>query len=181
MKPSGGGADRRSSVPQPDTDQAPFGDPIQENTGKKFFIVLWNLGGFPVDRHSGKSKVIEEAIRALGADVICLTETDVNWNKVTIHNRLHERFLGWWQRLSLNIAHYAALPPKQMQSTSAHQYGGVALCSVNDGAARVISSGQDATGLGRWAWTRYQGKDSNSLHVLTASLQPTHSACGISL
>jgi hypothetical protein len=112
--------------------------------------------------------VIEESIRALGADVICLTETDVNWTKVTIHNRLHERFLGWWQKLSINIAHYATLPPKRIRSTTAHQFGGVAICSVNDGAAQVVSSGQDGTGLGRWAWTQYQGKDGNSLRVVTA-------------
>jgi hypothetical protein len=97
MRPSGGGADRRSSAPLPDQDQAPFGDILQGNTDTKFRIVLWNLGGFPVNRQSGKSKVIEEAIRSLDADVICLTETDVNWNRVNIHNRLHERFLGWWQ------------------------------------------------------------------------------------
>jgi hypothetical protein len=129
MRPLGGDADRRSSVPQPDMDQAPFGDLIQDNTGVKFRIVLWNPGGFPVNRQSGKSKVIEEAIRELDADVICLTETDVNWNKVNVYNRLHERFLGWWQRLSLNIAHYATLPPKRVLSTTVHQYGGERWCS----------------------------------------------------
>jgi Reverse transcriptase (RNA-dependent DNA polymerase) len=167
MRPLGGGA-IRSNAPQPDQDQVPFGDIIQDNTGKKFRIVLWNSGGFPVSRQSGKSKVIEEAIRSLEADVICLTETNVNWNKVTVHNRLHERFLGWWQKSSLNIAHYALSPAKQLSDTSAHQYGGVALCSVNDGAARVVASGQDSTGLGRWAWTQYQGKHGQSVRVVTA-------------
>jgi hypothetical protein len=141
---------------------------VQENAGKKFRIVLWNPGGFPVNRLSGKSKVIEEAIRSLGTDALCLTETDVNWNKVTVHNRLHERFLGWWQRLSINIAHYATLPSKRLLSTLAHQFGGVALCSINDWAARVVASGQDDTGLGRWAWTKFQGKDGCSLRVYVA-------------
>jgi hypothetical protein len=168
MRPLGGVANRRSSNPLPDQDQAPFGDPLQDNTGTKFRIVLWNLGGFPVSRTSGKSKVIEEAIRELGADAICLTETNVNWNKVDIHNRLHERFLGWWQKLSINIAHYATLPPKKMSATTPLQFGGVALLSINDGAARVIAKGQDATGLGRWAWTQYQGKDGHSLRVVAA-------------
>jgi endonuclease/exonuclease/phosphatase family metal-dependent hydrolase len=168
MRPLGRDAIRRSGVLQPDQDQVPFGDIVQENAGNKFRIVLWNLGGFPVNRHSGKSKVIEEAIRSLDADVICLTETDVNWNRVNIHNRLHERFLGWWQRLSLNIAHYALLPPKKLSATSAHQFGGVALCSCNDGASRVVAYGQDKTGLGRWAWTQYQGKDGHTLRVVAA-------------
>jgi hypothetical protein len=85
-----------------------------------------------------------------------------------IHNHLHERFLGWWQRLSLNIAHYASIPSKQLLATSAHQFGGVALCSVNEGASHVIASGQDATGLGHWAWTQYQGKHGQLLRVVTA-------------
>jgi hypothetical protein len=112
MRPVGVVANRQSSDPQPDQDQAPFGDTLQDYTGTKFRIVLWNLGGFPVSRMSGKSKVIEEAIRELGADAICLTETNVNWNKVDIHNRLHEPFLGWWQKLSINITHYATLPQR---------------------------------------------------------------------
>jgi hypothetical protein len=167
MRPLGGGAPR-SRAPQPDQDLEPFGDVLQENADTKFRIVLWNPGGFPVNRESGKSKVIEEATRALHADVLCFTETDVNWNRVTIYHRLHERFLGWWQKMSLNIAHYAALPSKQLLASSAHQYGGVALCSINNGASRVVESGQDSTGLGRWAWTKYQGKDGHAVRVVVA-------------
>jgi hypothetical protein len=121
-----------------------------------------------VSRKSGKSKVIKEAIRELGADAICLTETNVNWDKVDIHNRLHEWFMGWWQKVSINIAHYATLPPKKMSATTPLRFGGIALLSINDGAARVTAKGQDATGLGRWAWTQYQGKDGHSLRVVAA-------------
>jgi hypothetical protein len=167
MNPLGGGAPR-SDAPHPDQDQTPFGDNMDEHTGTKFRIVLWNPVGFPLNRESGKSKVIEEAIRTLNADVICLAETNVNWNKVTVQNRLHERFLGWWQRVSINIAHYASIPTKHLAATSPHQYGGVVLCSVNDGAARVVEYGKDGTGLGRWAWMKYQGKDGHAVRIVVA-------------
>jgi hypothetical protein len=44
----------------------------------------------------------------------------------------------------------------------------VVLCSVNDGAARVVEQGKDNTGLGRWAWTKYQGKDGHAVRVVAA-------------
>jgi Reverse transcriptase (RNA-dependent DNA polymerase) len=167
MNPLGGGSSR-SDAPTPDHDQIPFGDIIDNSTENKFRIVFWNPGGFPLNRESGKSKVIEESIRTLNADVIGLAETNVHWDKVTVHNRLHERFLGWWQRVSLNIAHYASIPAKKLIGTSPRQYGGVVLCSVNDGAARMVEHGKDKTGLGRWAWTKYQGKDGHAVRVVIA-------------
>jgi hypothetical protein len=40
--------------------------------------------------------------------------------------------------------------------------------SIDKVAHRVIGKGQDATGLGRWVWVRYRGKDNITLRVYTA-------------
>jgi hypothetical protein len=57
---------------------------------------------------------------------------------------------------------------KAFQAASPTQYGGVSLWSINKAAHRVTTSGQDTTGLGRWAWTHYRGRNNVSLRVVTA-------------
>jgi hypothetical protein len=167
MRPvKGGGVTPRSDALIPDTDQMPFGDELRDSTDSLFRVAFVNTGGIPVNKKNGKSIIIEESVRNLGASAVGFQETDVNWNKLPACDRLHERFHGWWRRLSLNIAHYADYQPKTYAQTSAHQFGGVVLCSINDGAARIHSSGSDPTGLGRWAWTRYQGKHGQGLRVV---------------
>jgi hypothetical protein len=50
-------------------DQAPFGDAMSEINGSVFRIALLNPGGFPVNRKSTKSKIIEEQVRPIQASV----------------------------------------------------------------------------------------------------------------
>ena len=40
--------------------------------------------------------------------------------------------------------------------------------SIDKAAHRVIGKGQDKSGLGRWAWVRYRGKDNVTLRIFTA-------------
>jgi hypothetical protein len=51
---------------------------------------------------------------------------------------------------------------------TAHQWGGVAQCSIDEASTRIQATGVDPSGLGRWAWTRYQGKEGYGLRVLFA-------------
>ena len=50
----------------------------------------------------------------------------------------------------------------------AFQPGGVSQWSIGKAAHRVMTTGKDETGLGRWAWTRYQGSQNITLRVITA-------------
>jgi hypothetical protein len=129
---------------------------MQNDPDSVFRFAFVNPGGFPVDQRNDKSTLIEEMVLPLSASAIGFAEVDVNWNKLDACDNLNERIHGWWRKASVNVAHYASYAPKQNLSSSAHQYGGVALLSVNDGASRLHSTGADPTGLGRWAWTRYQ-------------------------
>ena len=46
--------------------------------------------------------------------------------------------------------------------------GGALIHSTGDAASRIIEKGTDPWGYGRWAYTRYQGKDNRSLLVVRA-------------
>ena len=47
------------------------------------------------------------------------------------------------------------------------QFGGVAQVSINQGAHQIVKQGKDWSGLGRWVWVTYQGKQGISITVLT--------------
>ena len=42
------------------------------------------------------------------------------------------------------------------------------LISLNQTRRKIIAMGQDLRGLGRWMWTKYQGKCSTTLRVISA-------------
>jgi hypothetical protein len=168
MSWSGGDAvPAESSVSEPDPDSAPFGDNMTNNR-TAFRIAFVNPGGFPADSRTEKSKKIVEYATTIEADSLGFVETNMNWSKIGAGCRLHERFHGKWRRCSFNIAHYADYPPKQEPGATAQQWGGVAQCSIDEASSRIHSTGVDPTGLGRWAWTRYQGKEGYGLRVLFA-------------
>jgi hypothetical protein len=60
-------------------------------------------------------------------------------------------------------AHNRTAAPRQ-----ARQYGGCSLFSINKVAHRAVEKGQDSSNLGRWVWTRYKGRDNNTLCIITA-------------
>jgi hypothetical protein len=156
-----------SNVSEPDTDSAPFGDTMTTDRSV-FRIAFVNPGGFPADSRTEKAQKIVEYSKTIEADSLGFVETNMNWSKIEAGCRLHERFHGVWRRCTFNIAHYADYPPKKEPGATAKQWGGVAQCSIDEASSRIHSTGVDPTGLGRWAWTRYQGKEGYGLRVLFA-------------
>jgi hypothetical protein len=51
---------------------------------------------------------------------------------------------------------------------SIRQYGGTAQISRGNEALRHVDRGADPSGLGRWVWQQYMGKDQRVLRVITA-------------
>jgi len=106
-------------------------------------------------------------------DILALSETNVGWHRLPIHQRLHERTRGWWEALHLSLGYYSSDP----LARSAFQPGGTAVLSINQAAHRVHSSGSDLSGLGRWTWTRYSGKGHVALRVVSA-YRPVYNPSG---
>jgi len=83
------------------------------------------------------------------------------WNWAPPAQCLHERTRGWWEALHLTISHNHT-----DQDANPYQLGGVAILSCNKTAHQVVGSGQDPTGLGRFCWSTYRGKDQILLWVV---------------
>jgi hypothetical protein len=106
-------------------------------------------------------------------DLIGLTECNAHWKMILVHYSMAERTRGWWESLHLNTAYYADYP-----SLARHQAGGVCQWIINKGAYRVMETGKDLRGLGRWAWTRYRGRNGVSPRVVTV-YQPVRNRTGV--
>jgi hypothetical protein len=128
-----------------------------------FRIAFVNPGGFPANSRMEKSQRIVQYAKTIEADSLGFVETNMNWPKIGAGCRLHKWFHGVWRRCSFNIAHHADYPPKQVPGAMAKQWGGVAQCSIDEALSRIHSTSVDLTGLGRWAWTQYQGKEGYGL------------------
>ena len=63
----------------------------------------------------------------------------------------------------MNYAHNTLEP----RISTLSQPGGVASIIVDKLAHKVDASGKDFTGLGRWTWTKFKGKNSMHLRVIT--------------
>ena len=108
-------------------------------------------------------EAIQHYTIALNAQAIGLTECNVHWKKVPAFARLHKRTMGWFEALGINTAYF-----ERYAAGAPFQPGGVSLWSIGVGVHRTQSTGQDSSGLGRWAWTRYRGRHGINLRVVTA-------------
>ena len=123
-----------------------------------------NVGGLPVDDTTNtKMKEIHAYMSKLNVDVIGLSECNISWKNLPVQQCLQEQTRGWWESLQINSAYYESFGGRAKS-----QAGGVSLWSINKGAHRVMEGGKDPSGLGRWAWTRYRGRQGINLRVVVA-------------
>ena len=145
-----------------DSMEEEWGDEMGMEMHNVFWVGMLNIGGFPVDRHSAKAEELWMYIANCRLDAIGLTECNAHWKMIPIQYSMAEQTRGWWESMQINTAYYSAY-----KSLVKHQAGGVSLWSINKGAHRVMDNDRDFRGLGRWAWTRYRGRNNVSLRVVT--------------
>jgi len=110
-----------------------------------------------------KNDNIQRFVNSAEVDVLLTTENNVAWHKLTAQNRLNERTRGWWESLQVTTAHNMT-----DHHTAAYQPGGVGVFSINRMAHRVHSVGSDPSGLGRYCWTVFLGKDNKRFRAIAA-------------
>jgi hypothetical protein len=162
-------------------DEKTFGNDENKKEKDCWRVGLLNYGGFALKscqrRICGcKDCNFRARSKKMKVDVVLVTETDVHWQSVQVENRLRERTRGWWEAIHIRSAYYKAY---RTSRGSAKQYGGTAIFSINKAVHRVMASGEDPTGLARWTWTLYRGKNGITLR-LVAAYRPVKNTTGAS-
>jgi hypothetical protein len=140
-----------------------WGDKLLEKREGVCRVGLLNPSGFTLRRGSAKDDQLRELMKKMEVDIMCLPEVNVCWHKLSPRNRLAERTMGWFETLHRSVAYNY-----QDKLATRHQYGGTVILSINNAASRVMDSGKDDTGLGRWTWTRFRGRNGIVTRIVCA-------------
>jgi len=87
----------------------------------------------------------------------------IGTGKTSPDHRLHTRCHSWFEATHTAVAYNITKKP-----TTDWQVGGVHIWSRNQMTHRINQTGCDPTGLGRWIWVQYRGKNQTSVRFVSA-------------
>jgi hypothetical protein len=132
--------------------------PKPANTFRFEFL---NIQGLPINPHSHKHQQIGTAITETEADVLGMAELNLNLKMLGPAFQWTERF----RRLQRN--HSVHSYNKHDSSQARTLFGGTAQIAVGALSHRALESGADTTGMGRWVWTLFTGKNDVKIRVIS--------------
>jgi len=176
MNPQGWGEDCPPSplpLPRarslPSGDRYPFGDPVTVLPTGWLRILLLNINGFPLAKDSSKHTRLQNMLRQHSVDIALLTEINVCWRLARADSQMR------WVRDWFDGFHESTADNVTFPATKTHLHGGVSVWTMNETSHWAHRRGRDPTGLGRWSWTLYRGRNNVWLRVV-AAYRPVHSS-----
>lgn len=132
----------------------------QDNILRIGFI---NINGVPSLSEDPKNKLIFNSIEENQVGIVGLAEMNRCWHLLKDQDKWKARTRGWWE----SAHHKLSYNKQDNELATAFQPGGTAIISTNTFCHRIIKSGQDPKGLGRWTWTLYRGRQNIKLRVIS--------------
>jgi hypothetical protein len=125
-----------------------FGDTMGKKGINTFRIMLQNVNNLPTSSRVNRSCQVIDCIANQELDVFLMTEIGLCWAKVSAYDQWNERTIGRLEHQKSVFAYNK----NELDNTKTIQHGGVGICTADEGVHRVIGTGRDTSGLGRWAW-----------------------------
>ena len=144
-----------------------YGDTLDLNRDANDGSILClslNVNGLKQNHWKAKNDRLRQFLKGYNFDIMGFQETNLNWDQVQPKDQWDERTMGWWEQGQTTIKAHN----KQDIISSASQPGGCMITSTNSARRKIVECGVDFRNLGRWAWTRYKGKDQVSTRVISA-------------
>jgi hypothetical protein len=127
-----------------------------------FRAFLQNPNGLSIYRQNLGLLQDLQTCRGYGAAVICLPETNTNWN----FPDQHQQFTSLLHRTWRTSMHQVSRSPEDFLSQ--YQPGGTATILCDNWVSRVVDRGEDPIGLGRWSYITLRDKGQMKLTIVTA-------------
>jgi hypothetical protein len=140
-----------------------YGNEIDKCGEDTLRFVGININNIPESSSSPKNKQLFQAINESEAGIVGITEVGRCWHLIPEKDRWTERVKGWWENSKSTISYNT-----KDVAPSKYQPGGTILCSIGRPCHRIIDSGVDKSGLGRWSWQRFRGRHDVTLRVISA-------------
>ena len=144
---------------------------ISIDTSTTFRLFLQNPNGLTLYDANYSLLYDMDTCRKYGAAALCLPETKTNWSRTSQHAALKGILHRTWNASSYQTSR-AAEP-----FLSSYQPGGTATIVCGNWTARIMSKGEDPTGMGRWSYMILRGKGTRKIAIITAyNVCSTHTA-----
>ena len=121
-------------------------------------IASLNINRLQERINNPKDEILFKSINQYDIDILNLQEVGLNWYNIPRHD-------NWHSRTDLHLkAEMGRIQSKMSHNTrdktnSKLQWGGTGIMSNGKISYFSMGAGSDSSGLGRWTWTRYRGKD----------------------
>ena len=143
----------------------PWGDNlVLRDRPDEYLVGCLNIAGLPEKASGMKNFALTEMMRRYGFATIGLTQPDRRWDLIPDEDHFDGRFR----------AHFPCQQIRPVVGYNRHdkesrkrQWGGTAMMTVGEAAAKVGQVGSDKQGLGRWTWQRMRGKAGASIRIVT--------------
>jgi hypothetical protein len=158
--------DQTAQATEQRDDNYRWGDKLSTKLKSDMRIGFVNVNGFPVNPRHLKSQDIKDFAQNNKFDILGMSESNLFWKSVSSEARLEERTTGWFTARKFTTAYFEDQP--RARHDDQIQSGGVTQWTVNDMTTRLVETGIDPSGLGRWAWQRIRGRQGTATRIITA-------------
>jgi hypothetical protein len=139
-----------------------WGNPAKKKSKNDLRLAFINPDGIPIELDAVKYEEIKDYIKEADLDQLGLSEINLNLKHLPSSLQWRER-----TRLFPPNNNIAATNEFANFDDPRNLPGGAAMLSFNSMKSRFVAKGTDSSGLGRWVWTKYQGKGHITLRVIT--------------
>ena len=140
-----------------------FGDKHTHKSSGNIRVWYTNPCGVGLDPHHPKSDDSFNFLKNQSqCDIFGLAETNVRWDKLYNSSSLYSRVKQRWRYFKISTSHNIHA------NLGVAQRGGTCTVSHGQAAYRICDRGSDESGLGRWSWLEYRGRQEHITRVYTA-------------
>ena len=141
-----------------------FGHTLSEVETGTFRIGTINVNNLSAYENDSKDLSLSSDIHRCELDITLLQEVGVNWSKVPRESQLRERMKDHFDlnhmKVRLGFNNHDKLGATK-------QRGGTGVLSNGKLSHFTMETGTDKSGLGRWTWVHYRGKNNVTLRVVS--------------
>jgi hypothetical protein len=145
-----------------DTSSKTWGDKlVLPKPANTYRFIFDNIQGLPIENQGHKHQQIITAIHETEADTIGMAELNLNFGVLGPSYQWTERFRQLPRKHSIHAYNRHDSSKKRIL------FGGTAQITTGACSHRAIKSGTDETGMGRWVWTLFSGRNNIQLRVIS--------------
>jgi hypothetical protein len=137
--------------------------PAPIDKSEKWRIIGGNMKGLRPFGDMASLITVTERLRALQTESVALSETNVEWHKYELRENLQKLFTK-----EFGAARMEYYTSSDKFETTYHKRGGTTCGALGQMVHRVIASGRDIAGYGRWSQITYAAKESKKMTIISA-------------